>query len=127
MNPVKKVLVFVPFKHTITLLAEKLRKDKIPTEVISGAVKASDRTRIFKEFQENRYSTSAGHPTASGSTRRNADRCQHNRMVGGRQALSKTYAQANARIHRNGVRITSAPSVQLRGSHIEKARIRTSR
>ena len=32
----KKVLIFVPFKHTIQLLADKLRKDKIPTEIIVG-------------------------------------------------------------------------------------------
>lgn len=32
----KKVLVFVPFKHVIDILADKLVNDGIPTEIIRG-------------------------------------------------------------------------------------------
>jgi SNF2 family DNA or RNA helicase len=48
----QKVLVFVPFKHTIDILVQKLRKDKYTVEVIRGDVPASKRTEIFKRFQE---------------------------------------------------------------------------
>jgi SNF2 family DNA or RNA helicase len=114
----KKVLVFVPFKHTITLLAEKLRKDKIPTEVISGAVKASDRTRIFKEFQETdtpRVLVIQPQAAAHGVTLTAANTI----VWWGPTSSVETYAQANARIHRTG-QDHKCTVVQLRGSHIEK-------
>ena len=47
----QKVLIFVPFKHVIDLLQEKLTKDKITNAVIRGDVSAQNRTRIFDEFQ----------------------------------------------------------------------------
>ena len=47
----KKVLVFVPFKHVIDLLKEKLTQDNITNEIIRGDVSAPNRTRIFKKFQ----------------------------------------------------------------------------
>jgi SNF2 family DNA or RNA helicase len=48
----QKVLVFVPFKHVIGILAEKLNKDGITNAIINGDVSANKRTAIFKEFQE---------------------------------------------------------------------------
>ena len=81
----KKVLIFVPFKHTIALLTDKLRADGIPTEVISGAVKATERTRIFKEFQETRYSAGACYPATSCGTRSNPNCGEHDCMVGANQ------------------------------------------
>jgi hypothetical protein len=48
----QKVLVFVPFRHTIDVLVGKLRKDGFTTEVIRGDVPATKRTEIFKRFQE---------------------------------------------------------------------------
>ena len=36
----QKILVFVPFKHTINILTEKLRAEGITTEVIQGSVSA---------------------------------------------------------------------------------------
>ena len=47
----KKVLVFVPFKHAIDLITDKLNKDGIRTEYIRGDVSAPKRTDIFKRFQ----------------------------------------------------------------------------
>ena len=46
-----KVLVFVPFRHTITILHEHLSKKGIPCEVISGDVPPSTRNSIFQRFQ----------------------------------------------------------------------------
>ena len=47
----QKVLVFVPFKHAIDILTDKLRTEGITTEVIRGDVPAHRRTQIFKSFQ----------------------------------------------------------------------------
>lgn len=114
----KKVLVFVPFKHTIQLLADKLRKDKIPTEVISGAVKAADRTRIFKEFQETdspKVLVIQPQSAAHGVTLTAANTV----VWWGPTSSVETYAQANARVHRAG-QDHKCTVVQLQGSHIEK-------
>ena len=48
----KKVLVFVPFRHTIDIIVGKLEADKITTAIIRGDVPATRRTEIFKKFQE---------------------------------------------------------------------------
>ncbi len=48
----KKVLVFVPFKHAIDVITNKLRFDGVSTEVIRGDVPATKRAEIFKRFQE---------------------------------------------------------------------------
>ena len=47
-----KVLVFVPFKHAISVLSEKLTLDGISNAVIQGDVSVGKRTNIFKAFQE---------------------------------------------------------------------------
>ena len=47
----QKILIFVPFKHTIELLRETLRNDGFSTEVISGDVPATKRADIFRNFQ----------------------------------------------------------------------------
>ena len=47
----QKILVFVPFKHVIDILTDKLRSEGITTEVIRGDVSAPQRTQIFRTFQ----------------------------------------------------------------------------
>ena len=114
----KKVLIFVPFRHTIQLLADKLKKDKIPTDIISGAVKAIDRTRIFKEFQETdspRVLVIQPQAAAHGVTLTAANTI----VWWGPTSSVETYAQANARIHRAG-QDHKCTVVQLQGSRIEK-------
>ena len=114
----KKVLIFVPFRHTIQLLADKLKKDKIPTDIISGEVKATDRTRIFKEFQETdspRVLVIQPQAAAHGVTLTAANTI----VWWGPTSSVETYAQANARIHRAG-QDHKCTVVQLQGSRIEK-------
>jgi len=114
----KKVLIFVPFKHTIDLLTGKLRADGIPTEVISGAVKAGDRTRIFKEFQETdnpRVLVIQPQAAAHGVTLTAANTV----VWWGPTSSVETYAQANARVHRAG-QDHKCTVVQLQGSSVEK-------
>jgi SNF2 family DNA or RNA helicase len=47
----KKVLIFVPFKHVIDILVDKLMGEGITAEVIRGDVPAAKRTEIFNRFQ----------------------------------------------------------------------------
>ena len=114
----KKVLIFVPFRHTIDLLTEKLRGDNIPTEVISGAVKAGDRTRIFRDFQQTaipRVLVIQPQAAAHGVTLTAANTV----VWWGPTSSVETYAQANARVHRAG-QDHKCTVVQLQGSNVEK-------
>jgi len=47
----QKVLVFVPFKHTLRLLQEHLNKANITSEIINGEVSLNKRSAIFDAFQ----------------------------------------------------------------------------
>ena len=114
----KKVLVFVPFKHTIALLTEKLRKDGISTEVISGNVSAQERTRIFKTFQSTpdpKVLVIQPQAAAHGVTLTAANTV----VWWGPTSSVETYAQANARVHRAG-QDHKCTVVQLQGSSVEK-------
>ena len=114
----KKVLVFVPFKHTIDLLVGKLRGDGISTEVIRGDVPAAKRTEIFKRFQsmdDPKVLVIQPQSAAHGVTLTAA-----NTVVWWAPTSSlETYAQANARVHRSG-KDHKCTVVQLQGSHAEK-------
>ena len=114
----QKVLVFVPFRHAISILTDKLRSDGIPTEVIQGNVGASARTNIFKQFQEAsspRVLVIQPASAAHGVTLTAA-----NTVVWWSPVSSlETYAQANARVHRSGQK-HKCTVVQLQGSDAEK-------
>lgn len=114
----QKVLVFVPFKHTINILAEKLRADGITTEVISGAVPAGQRTDIFKRFQtqhDPRVLVIQPQAAAHGVTLTAANTV----VWWGPTSSLETYAQANARVHRSGQK-HHCTVVQLYGSKVEQ-------
>lgn len=114
----QKVLVFVPFKHTIDILVEKLRKDGHTTEVIRGDVPASKRTEIFKRFQDTpnpKILVIQPQSAAHGVTLTAANTV----VWWGPTSSLETYAQANARVHRSGQK-HPCTVVQLQGSAIEK-------
>ncbi len=115
----KKVIVFVPFKHTIAILTDKLRGDNINTEVISGSVPAAKRTEIFKQFQENKDGIQVlviqPQAAAHGVTLTAANTI----VWWGPTSSVETYAQANARIHRAG-QDHKCTVVQLQGSDVER-------
>ena len=114
----KKVLVFVPFKHTIDLLTEKLRADKISAEVIRGDVPVHRRTEIFQRFQtEDNPKILVIQPAAAahGVTLTAANTV----VWWGPTPSLETYAQANARVHRAG-QTHKCTVVQLAGSSAEK-------
>jgi len=114
----QKVLVFVPFKHTIDILVEKLRKDGLTAEVIRGDVPASKRTEIFKRFQETpdpKILVIQPQSAAHGVTLTAANTV----VWWGPTSSLETYAQANARVHRSGQK-HPCTVVQLQGSAVEK-------
>ena len=113
-----KVLVFVPFRHTIQLLADRLNADGIPTEVIQGSVSAQRRAQTFKDFQEKkspRVLVIQPQSAAHGVTLTAA-----NTVVWWSPTPSlETYAQANARVHRAG-QVNKCIVIQLEGSTAER-------
>lgn len=114
----QKVLVFVPFKHVIGILQEKLISDGITTEVISGDVPANKRTKIFDAFQttaDPRVLVIQPQSAAHGVTLTAANTV----VWWGPVPSLETYAQANARVHRSGQRHPSTV-VQLQGSPAER-------
>ena len=114
----QKVLVFVPFRHTIDLLSEKLQQDNITSEIIRGDVSAPNRTEIFRRFQSNRdprVLIIQPQAAAHGVTLTAANTV----VWWGPTSSLETYAQANARVHRSGQK-HKCTVIQLAGSNAEK-------
>jgi SNF2 family DNA or RNA helicase len=112
-----KVLVFVPFTHTIELLRSHLRGAGIVCEVINGAVPVNKRTDIFKRFQEqtNPHVLIIQPQAAShGVTLTAADTIIWYAPV----TSIETYLQANARIDRQGQK-NKMTIVHIKGSPVE--------
>jgi SNF2 family DNA or RNA helicase len=112
-----KVLVFVPFQHTISILSAALTNDGITNEVISGQVSPAARTKIFSDFQtkrDPRVLVIQPQAAAHGVTLTAADTI----VWWGPTPSLETYAQANARIHRAGQK-HKCTVVQLVGSGME--------
>jgi SNF2 family DNA or RNA helicase len=112
-----KVLVFVPFTHTIELLREHLRGRGIVCEIINGAVPVTRRTEIFKKFQEEAYPTVLliqPQAAAHGVTLTAADTIIWYSPV----TSIETYLQANARINRQGQK-NAMTIVHIKGSPVE--------
>lgn len=114
----QKVLIFVPFKHVIGILSEKLTCDGISSEIINGSVSASKRTAIFSRFQttpEPRVLIIQPQAAAHGVTLTAANTI----VWWGPVPSLETYAQANARVHRSGQN-HPCTVVQLEGSAVEQ-------
>jgi SNF2 family DNA or RNA helicase len=112
-----KVLVFVPFTHTIELLRAKLEKEGISCAVINGKVPVNRRTDIVAEFQTKKtphvlliQPQAASH----GLTLTAADTIIWYAPV----TSVETYLQANARINRPGQK-NAMTIVHIRGSEVE--------
>jgi SNF2 family DNA or RNA helicase len=114
----QKILIFVPFKHTIRILSEKLKSDGFTTDIISGDVSAGNRSDIFKRFQETpdpRILIIQPQAAAHGVTLTAADTV----VWWGPTPSLEIYAQANARAHRAGQR-HPVTVVRLQGSNAER-------
>jgi len=113
-----KILLFVPFKHTIKRLNQKLYEDGVTSEIISGDVPANARTDIFRRFQNSpdpRILIIQPQAAAHGVTLTAADTI----VWWGPTSSLETYSQANARAHRAGQR-HPVTVVRLQGSPAEK-------
>jgi SNF2 family DNA or RNA helicase len=112
-----KVLVFVPFTHTIQLLHDYLTKNNITSEVINGAVPVNKRHDIINRFQtEDTTRVLIIQPQAAshGLTLTAA-----NVIIWYAPVTSvETYLQANARINRPGQK-NPMTIVHIKGSEVE--------
>ena len=112
-----KVLVFVPFTHTIELLEKNLVKHGITCEVINGDVPVNRRSELVKQFQDGVHpKVLIIQPQAAshGLTLTAADT-----IIWYAPCSSvETYLQANARIDRPG-QVNPMTIVHITGSPIE--------
>lgn len=112
-----KVLVFVPFTHTIELLQKHLAKNNITCEVINGSVSVNRRTDIVKQFQEQpepKVLLIQPKAASHGLTLTAA-----NTIIWYAPCTSvETYLQANARIDRPG-QVNNMTVVHIKGSPVE--------
>ena len=112
-----KVLVFVPFTHTIELLKNHLEKHNITCAVINGSVNVNARSDIVKDFQTtDKVKVLIIQPQAAshGLTLTAADT-----IIWYAPCTSvETYLQANARIDRPG-QLNNMTIVHISGSPVE--------
>jgi SNF2 family DNA or RNA helicase len=112
-----KVLVFVPFTHTIELLHNHLNKAGISNAVINGSVPLNKRSDIFNKFQtqpDPRVLIIQPQAASHGLTLTAA-----NVIVWYAPVTSvETYLQANARIDRPG-QVNPMTVVHIAGSEVE--------
>jgi SNF2 family DNA or RNA helicase len=113
-----KVIVFVPFRHAIEIIAEELKANNITCDKIHGGISATNRTEIFAKFQtETNPHVLVIQPQAAahGVTLHAANVV----VWWGPITSTETYLQANARVHRAGQR-NPCTVVHLQGSAVEK-------
>tara|TARA_R110000751_G_scaffold74596_1_gene150623 strand:+ start:132 stop:1700 length:1569 start_codon:yes stop_codon:yes gene_type:complete len=114
----QKVLVFVPYRHTITFVSEFLSENNILNELIHGDVSARERANIIDNFQtQNEPKVLVIQPQAAahGVTLTAADT-----VVFWSPVMSvEVYLQCIARIDRVGQK-NKMTIVHLQGSDVEK-------
>jgi SNF2 family DNA or RNA helicase len=113
-----KVIVFAPFRHAIEIIAEELKVNKIPCEVIHGGVNVNKRTEVFAKFQSEKdpqVLVIQPQAAAHGVTLHAANVV----VWWGPITSTETYLQANARVHRAGQR-NPCTVVHIQGSPVEK-------
>tara|TARA_R110000824_G_scaffold350540_1_gene537468 strand:- start:3180 stop:4733 length:1554 start_codon:yes stop_codon:yes gene_type:complete len=113
-----KILIFVPYTHTIELLKEFLTAKKITSEIINGKVnlnKRSDRIKKFQTEKDPRVLIIQPQAASHGLTLTAA-----NTIIWYAPVTSvETYLQANARIDRPG-QVNAMNVVHISGSGVEK-------
>jgi len=113
-----KVIVFVPYKHSIHIINEELTKSGYACEIINGDVSVNKRTEIFAKFQteENPRVLIIQPQAASHGVTLTAA----NVVVYWSPVMSvETYLQCNARPHRAGQR-NPVTIIHLQGSPAER-------
>jgi SNF2 family DNA or RNA helicase len=113
-----KVIVFIPYKHTIRVVQDFLTKEHVSTEIISGDVSANQRAAIFNSFQTTtspRVLLVQPQSASHGVTLTAA-----NTIVFWSPVMSvETYLQCVARIDRVGQK-NKMTVIHLEGSEVER-------
>ncbi len=112
-----KVLVFVPFTHTINLLEERLTKEGITCDIINGNVSMNRRSQAVTRFQtmpDPKVLLIQPQAASHGLTLTAADTIIWYAPV----TSVETYLQANARINRPGQK-NAMTIVHITGSEVE--------
>jgi SNF2 family DNA or RNA helicase len=113
-----KVIIFVPYRHTIQLVSEHLNKEGITNDIINGDVSAGERAVIINRFQTQelpRVLVIQPQSASHGVTLTAA-----NTVVFWSPVMSvETYLQCVARIDRVG-QVNSMTVVHLEGSDVER-------
>lgn len=113
-----KVVVFVPFTHTIEVVQRYLTENRITSEVINGSVSPKERSSIISRFQDTvdpRVLIIQPQAAAHGITLTAADT-----VVFWSPVMSvETYLQCIARIDRIGQK-NAMTVVNLQGSEVER-------
>lgn len=113
-----KVLVFVPYKHTLTLIKKFLDSKGVVSEIISGDVTANQRSAIFRSFQTStnpRVLLIQPQAASHGVTLTAADT-----VVFWSPVMSvETYLQCIARVDRVGQQ-NKMTVIHLQGSEVER-------
>jgi len=113
-----KVLIFVPFTHTIELLEQTLKKHKISCGIINGKVSVNKRSDIIQSFQNSpdpHVLIIQPQAASHGLTLTAADTIIWYAPV----TSVETYLQANARINRPGQK-NPMTIVHITGSPVER-------
>jgi len=113
-----KVIIFVPYRHTIDVVAAHLTKEGVSNEIINGDVPARERSHIINRFQtmdSPRVLVIQPQSASHGVTLTAA-----NTVVFWSPVMSvETYLQCIARIDRVG-QVNKMTVVHLQGSEVER-------
>lgn len=113
-----KILIFVPYRHTLEMLREELIKASYSVESIQGGMPASQRAEAIKRFQTEdnpRILLLSPQATAHGITLTRADQV----VWWGPVSSTEIYLQANSRAHRAG-QTNKVTVTHLQGSPVER-------
>jgi SNF2 family DNA or RNA helicase len=113
-----KVLVFVPYRHTLEMVEAKVKAAGYTTATIHGGIAAPRRADIIKQFQtedDPRILIMIPQATAHGITLTRADQV----VWWGPVSSTEIYLQANSRAHRAG-QTNKVTITHLQGSPVER-------
>ena len=114
----QKILVFIPYRHALALVEDKVRAAGYTFATIHGGISAPNRAEIIKDFQTEdnvRILLMVPQATAHGITLTRADQV----VWWGPVSSTEIYLQANSRAHRQGQK-NKVTVTHLQGSPVEK-------
>ena len=113
-----KVLVFIPYRHTLEMVENALLKEGYTVQTIHGGVASTRRADIIKQFQtedDPRILLLVPQATAHGITLTRANQV----VWWGPVSSTEIYLQANSRAHRAG-QVNHVTVTHLQGSPVER-------